>query len=304
MQLKPSALAGWSLFLLLLFLSVFLALAGLGTAITAVPMSYIVLGGAEILIFGIPTLLLKRYRPLRGLVNLRMQGGGAISPMHVLFTSLTIAILSFLLQCLITMPQGRMPAGLTAWYPVPEGIPPGMIWYILGGLVLIPAAAEELFLRGAVFSLYEKRGTATAVIMTSLAFAMLQRNPEVLPAALAAGFGYGLLLYWTGSVWPVIFAHALHNAFMLAVGEFALRFPLNAGWTYFTAGSTAALFLCAYAALRTLRNLVREGQIPRFDPGPGTFRLNLTGAAGNTGFLLFVAVFLIRMAVMVAEKLT
>ena len=304
MQLKPSALAGWSLFLLLTFLSVFLALAGLGTAVTAYPLSYIVIGGAEVLIFGIPTLLLKRYRPLRGLVNLRTKPASTLFSMHVLFTSLTIAILSFLLQCLVTLPQGRMPAGLSAWYRIPEGIPTGMVWFILGMLVLIAPAAEELFLRGAIFSLYEKRGTSTAVIMTALAYAMLQRDPEVLPAALAAGFGYGLLLYWTGSVWPVFFAHAVHNAYMMVLGEFALRYPLNAGWTYFVAGNAALLFLCAYVALRTLRNLVREGQIPRFDPGPGTFRLNLTGAAGNTGFLLFAAVFFVRMAVMIAARFT
>ena len=157
---------------------------------------------------------------------------------------------------------------------------------------------------GVVESVNEKRGTATAVIMTALAYAMLQRDPELLPAALAAGFGYGLLLYWTGSIWPVLFAHAVHNAYMMVLGEYALRYPLNAAWTYFVAGNAALLFLCAYVAVRTLRNLVREEQVPRFDPGPGTFRLNLTGAVRNTGFLLFAAVFAVRIAVVLVERLS
>ena len=304
MQLKPSAMAGWSLFLLLVFLSVYLALAGLGTSITQAPMAYIVTGGAELLIFGVPTLVFKRYKPLQGLVDLRTQAASPLFAMHILSTSLTIALASFLLQCLVTLPQGRIPAGLTAWYRIPEGIPKGMIWYILGGVVLVPAAVETLFLHGAIFSLYEKRGTSTALIMTALAYAMLQREPEVVPAALAAGLGYGLLLYVTGSVWPVVFTHVLHNAYAMVIGRYALLYPLNAAWTYFVAGNAALLFLCAYVAVRTLRNLVREEQVPRFDPGPGTFRLNLTGAVRNTGFLLFAAVFAVRIAVVLIERLS
>lgn len=303
MQLKPSALAGWALFLLLLFLSVFYALAGLGTSVTVNPAAYLVLGGAEILIYGIPALVLRQYRPFRGLVRLRGRPAHRYFSMNALFSALTLAFASFSAYALTVLPLGRVPEGLAAYYPIPPGVPEGLGWTMAASLVLVPAVMEELLLRGAVFSLYEKRGTATALIMTAAATAMLQSRPETLLPALITGFGCGVLAYCSGSVWPAMFAHMAVNGYAMLTGRLAELYPTLRFWRYYTAGNTAVMFLCAYVAVRTLRNLVREEQVPPPDPGPAALRTNLSGAVGALGFLLFGAVFLMRIAVTIVARL-
>ncbi|MEA4824706.1 MAG: CPBP family intramembrane glutamic endopeptidase [Clostridiaceae bacterium] len=302
MQLKPSALAGWALFLLLLFLSVFYALAQLGTTMSSSAASYLVLGGAELLIFGVPTVFLKKYRPLVGLVSLRGRPPRKAFAMNVLFASIALALLSFLLNCLCLLPQGKAPAGLAEYYPIRAAIPSNMTWIVIAALIVVPAIVQELFLRGAIFSLYEKRGTATALLLTACAYAMLQKSPEIVLSALAAGLGYALLTYCTGSIWAPIFAHMLNNGYAMFISWLSVKYPYNVSWEYFIAGNVVLLFICAYIAVRTLRNLVREEQVPRMDPGPGTVRINLSGAAATTGFLLFAALFLTRIAITIIAR--
>ena len=60
MQMKPSALAGWTLFLLLLFLTVFYEIAGLGISSDGGNLSYLILGLTELLVFLSPTIFLKK----------------------------------------------------------------------------------------------------------------------------------------------------------------------------------------------------------------------------------------------------
>ena len=303
MQLKPSALAGWALFLLLLFLSVFNAFAQLGTFVSTSAATYLVLGGADLLIFGVPTVFLKKYRPLVGLISLRGRPPRRGFAMNILFSSLALALLSFVLNCLCLLPQGKTPAGLAAYYPIRPEIPGGLMWVVIASLVVVTAVVQELFLRGAVFSLYEKRGTAAAVILSAYAYAMLQRSPETILTALAAGLGYALLQYCTGSVWAPVFAHMVNNGYALFISWLSVQVPYNTAWEYFIAANVACMFLCAYVAIRTLRNLVREGQVPVTDPGPGALRVNLTGAAGTTGFLLFAALFVARIVITIVARL-
>lgn len=295
MQLKPSALAGWALFLLLLFLSIFYAIASLGTLRAPGIVSYLLLGGVEILVFGIPTIILKRYRPLYGLVRLRGKPFPRIYTMYVLSSSLALTFLSFVLNCLCVLPFGRTPTGLQSYYPIQANVSPQVVWTAAVALSVIPAIVEELFLRGAIFSLYEKRGTMTALILTSCAFSMLHASPDVLLPTLVAGMGYGYMLYCTDSVWAPILAHLCNNLYALFITVMAAKYPYNHTWEYFIAANVVLMFLCGYVAFRTLRNLARENAAPRFEPGPGTFRSNLGGAMGTAGFALFAGLFLIRL---------
>ncbi len=302
MQLKPSALAGWVLFLLLLFLSVFYALAGLGTSVTVNAAAYLVLGGAEILIFGIPALVLRQYKPFRSLIRLRGRPAHRYFAMNVLFASLAVAFASFSAYAPSFLLSGGVPEGLSAFYPIHSGVPEGFAWIMALSLVIIPGIMEEMLLRGAVFSLYEKRGTAAALIMTTLAQAMLQRDPGMLGPALVMGLGCGLLAYCTDSVWPCMLAHMAVNGYAMLTGVLAEFYPDAQFWRYYTAGNTAAFFLCAYVAVRTLRNLVREEQVPEADPGPAALHVNLAGAVTTKGFLLFTGLFAVRMILAIVAR--
>ena len=114
MQLKPSALAGWTLFIVLLFLSIFYFLAGPTLATATGLATYIVLGTVELFIFGMPLLFLVKYRPLQGLCNLRVKKIGKYK-LFVLYAALAVTFLSFVLNFLTT--ETGSGQGLSVYYP-------------------------------------------------------------------------------------------------------------------------------------------------------------------------------------------
>jgi len=298
-QLKPSALAGWTLFLLLLFLTIFYEIAGLGISHAGGNISYLILGLTELLVFLGPTIFLKKYRPLHGLVSLRAKPVPRLQIGFVFCASVAIMFASFLLNCLC-LPQ-TTPMGLGSYYPIRTGLSSGTVGLAVLALAVLPAIAEELFVRGAIFSLYEKRGPATALILSSLAFSMLHSSPDILLPTLVAGLGYGFLLMSTGSIHASIFAHLLGNLYSVVITLLAARFTYGIFWQYFIAANVVAFFLFAYLTVRILRNLVREENFSLPEKGHGTLRENLTGAVNTTGFLLFCTLFLVRLVVTILK---
>lgn len=301
MQLKPSALAGWTLFLLLMFLTVFYEIAGLGISNDGGNLSYLILGLTELLVFLGPTVFLKRYRPLHGLVSLRAKKVPRAKLSFVVCTSFAIMFLSFLLNCLC-MP-GKTPSGLGGYYPLRTGLGSGTVGLAIVTLAVIPAIAQELFMRGAILSLYEKRGVVTALIMSSVSYAMLHSSPEILLPTLAAGFGYGFLLLSTESIYASIFAHLLGNLYSVVITLLSARYTYGVFWQYFIAGNVVAFFLFAYLSVRIMRNLVREEDFDLPDKGQGTLTENLKGAANTTGFVLFCTLFLVRLALTLVKAM-
>lgn len=91
----------------------------------------------------------------------------------------------------------------------------------IGGLIaeiiivgILTGMAEEIFFRGGIQSILYKSGCnvhiaiwGTAVVFSALHMQFFGFLPRLL---LGAFFGY--LLYWSGSLWPGIFAHALNNS--------------------------------------------------------------------------------------------
>jgi membrane protease YdiL (CAAX protease family) len=87
----------------------------------------------------------------------------------------------------------------------------GYLPWALG--VVVVAVAEEALLRGSLFTaLQDRAGTAAAIAVTSLAFALLHvplYGFGVLPLDLAVGVWLGALRATTGSVTAPALAHAL-----------------------------------------------------------------------------------------------
>ena len=98
---------------------------------------------------------------------------------------------------------------------------------LLAVLLLIgvaSAAGQDLFFRGAMQTAFSRRyGPALAIGVTSLAFAIYQRDPiRGLEAALL-GILAGLVTEWSGSVWAGIATHVTNN--MLATALAPLETP-------------------------------------------------------------------------------
>ncbi len=90
---------------------------------------------------------------------------------------------------------------------------------------ITPAICEEWFFRGFVMSSLRKFGALWAVIGSALLFGLMHvltsnmlSVERMLPSTFM-GLVLGLVAWKTGSLWPGIALHALHNGLLLSVGH-------------------------------------------------------------------------------------
>lgn len=129
-------------------------------------------------------------------------------------------------------------------------------------MVIVPAIVEELFFRGFLFSALEKACPPwLTVLLTALLFGLLHviQGGPLGTVRFWPSTGMGLLLGWTrlasGSVWPGLVLHALHNASM----ELAVQDGLVSLEDEWVLGSAGALVLgCALLGWGYWRRLRRE----------------------------------------------
>ena len=303
MKLKPSELAGWAL------LFVFLMLAMSNLAANYIPesqsgmASHILLAVTELAAFGLPTVILTRYRPLQGQVRLRGKPFRLYYLPFVLCCTFCISFLSFLLSFFSSVWSGGDAQSLQNYYPVSVSGFGGDMLLSTVTVALIPAIAEEFFMRGAVYSLYEKRGTTAAVLLSALSFSLLHSSPDALLPAFAAGIGYALLVHVTGSVWSAVAAHFLNNLYSIAITVLAVNYSFNDYWSYFIAANVILFFLFTYLALRALYSLAFDDRLEAVRRTGKRLTVCLSGAMRAPGFLLFVFCFAFRLCILVLTGL-
>ena len=109
----------------------------------------------------------------------------------------------------------RLHAKLDLW-------PPWQAAFSMAAIAIGPAVSEEIAFRGAVLGALRPRvGAVGAVVATAVIFSAIHYWPGGyrIPFTLALGLGLGLLRLWSGSLLPVITAHAVLNATTVIVSS-------------------------------------------------------------------------------------
>lgn len=104
---------------------------------------------------------------------------------------------------------------------------------IVLSFVVIPAVCEELFFRGIIFSEYRGYGTANAVIISAVCFAMLHFSITNFFIYLFAGLLFGFVTAMTRSIIPSIALHLLSNYLSIFVSDAFLRITVVKNGAYF-----------------------------------------------------------------------
>ena len=92
----------------------------------------------------------------------------------------------------------------------PEGLS-AALWSVLA-LAVIPAVTEEAFFRGALLTgLLDGSRRITAILLTTLAFALMHGNAANLPSLLGVSLVLTLLMLHTGCIAVPIAAHLVYN---------------------------------------------------------------------------------------------
>ena len=294
MGLKPTSLAGWSLFLLLLFLSSFYVLSGhlLGMPAAWGPRFSIALE-ESVAFFGGAILLRVLTKDRR--LNRRLRPPSRVYFSFTVLVGITVALGIFLLNVGLAHVLREPYRGIDALYPMLSRTADVPHWIVIMTLVVIPAFVQEVMLRGTLLPLFETQGTAAALVLSTICMPMLYVYPSAAPLTLVIGFFCALETYYTNSVWPAVFTHLLCRLALYG-GDLLYASEALAGRTAVVATAAVVLFLLfLFSLLRGTEGLLRDGLLERFQRGPERTSENIWNSLKTLGFLLFLILYITRL---------
>lgn len=121
---------------------------------------------------------------------------------------------------------------MLVWLGVDLLVPPDTAQRALdeaGGNIVVTIAlvgilgpiAEEIFFRGFVLpGLVKRFGVGRSLLISSLVFGIFHIDPGAIVPTFALGLALGWVYLKTGSIWPAMFAHGLHNTVAVLVAKY------------------------------------------------------------------------------------
>lgn len=126
-------------------------------------------------------------------------------------------------------------------------------------LCIVPAIVEEFFFRGLLISEYSENGRLSAMLITSLAFAMAHFDLLQFPAYFFSGMILGFALYTTRSLLAPMLLHCASNLFNIFVAPYLWQITFAPLGTLFTVFILIGLLLLfAILALREAEEINTE----------------------------------------------
>ena len=173
--------------------------------------------------------------------------------------------------------------------PMPLG---GMsfAWRLLIGVV-IAALVEEIYLRGALFSVYgEEVGTSACLLFGGIGVLHCCTAARLIwRQALRAGLAFTYLTYVFDTVWAAVLSHAA-AAFVTVVMQWIADTYAPFGiWNILLPLTVLFFLLFAFLTLDTLGKMLARGSIPHFEVSAGWYDLWLL--VKEPGFIVFALAF-------------
>lgn len=149
-------------------------------------------------------------RPKREALALRRPTSWRRAAAIAVGIAIVIVVVSAALQPLLhpDKEQGLTP---TRWEPAHAGAFAANFAVV----ALLAPAVEELTFRGLGYTLLERFGRRTAIVLVGIAFGLAHGLVQALPPLVVFGMCLAYLRSRTGSVYPGMILHALYNALVL-----------------------------------------------------------------------------------------
>lgn len=255
-----------------------------------VPKTLWVVVCAEVAAYLLPVIVLRVLPDSEGKrARFRFKGYRRQTWLLVLWMSLMTALLAAFANggAAILLGENRAAVSTVAAQYGVEGL-----WQSILVIVVLPAVVEELFFRGVMFSALERCGTWPALLLTSVAFAMIHGDLYNFAGPLVAGLIYGYMVYVLDSVWPAILAHIVNNGLVFFLSRMTETYSALEIWPYVLL--LAVFFFCMFLsfAMRALENQMEKGRIKRLQ-----YRSSgetLTGIFVSPGMWLLLLLFAVR----------
>lgn len=171
----------------------------------------------ELIIVGIPAVfyIKLRHKKLAGRLRFNLFG---IEKFVITIIATVTLISGDLLIKLFMNRLGLLSSNYTVYDSFLQGYNPGILYSIFT-LAIIPAIVEELLFRSVLCAEYESSGVATAVIASSMLYAMFGSSFAMFPLYFFAGLIFAFVLYATDSLFCAMICHVIYNCFELIAAE-------------------------------------------------------------------------------------
>jgi membrane protease YdiL (CAAX protease family) len=148
-----------------------------------------------------------------------------VKPSHIIFIIFTLLLFisgSVLIKYLYVI-SGSQGTNLSGFFDsVADNTQTSDVGIIIS-FIIVPAVCEEFFFRGLVLSEYRNFGTANAVIISALCFAMLHGSITNFPIYLFTGIVLGFVTVVTRSLVSSIIIHLVSNTLSIYGSDMYLR---------------------------------------------------------------------------------
>jgi len=236
-------------------------------------------------------------RPMSLSITMRMKRFPFSALGFTLCFAFAVSLISFLINYGMDALWTNVTGGKIGEAAASAAAAPGAnTWLVFIAMALVPAIVEELFMRGIIFSSYEKCGTVGAIILSSLIFAMIHVSGYNFLGPMIAGLAYAYLTYTLDSVWPAVIAHLFNNSYILLMSWLMTTYSAFGLWPYFLAVNILLFLLFLYISLAMLQKLVRKGKIKKLQRADKMFLNIQQGTMFSPGFVLFVMLFIAKIA--------
>ena len=95
------------------------------------------------------------------------------------------------------------------------------IFILFISVAIVAPLSEEIFFRGFVLpGLVKRFGVGRSLLLSSLVFGLFHIDPGAIVPTFALGLALGWVYLKTGSIWPAMFAHGLHNTVAVLIAKY------------------------------------------------------------------------------------
>ena len=210
--------------------------------------------------------------------------------------ALAVSFLSFLANLVVYVICGATDMDLSSMITTSGvGNQYGFLSFL--GIVILSPIAEEIFVRGALFSAFEREaGTAVSILLCGVCFAMLHGSLLIFIGPLIAGCAYAFLVYSFDSIWPAVLAHVINNCYYYVINYLIHLYSSFGIWKYFTHINVILFLLTLYLTLRSLETQVQLHTLRPFTPSGRPVSEVLWDCLINPGFFIFISSFVVSIA--------
>lgn len=179
--------------------------------------AYLSLVAIQLFVFMLPSIFYIRYRSLDVREALRVRIPSPDKIMFMLLCAMILIITSILSSTLTGQLGASIYSNRYISMADTESSADTYLYYAIC-FALVPALCEELLFRGIVMSEYQRSSVFSAVVISSLYFAMIHFDIKNLPFFFICGLVLSMCAYAANSVIASFFVHLIYNLFAIFGG--------------------------------------------------------------------------------------